>query len=166
MIEKVCLARCAMTACFLVSLTAVPNGISGQAMNDAYSVNVRVMIPDNVPAFDPDVATKHQGAKIPQALVFPEAVGEVGVAVIMLNPRHARVPTYLSALALLRTALSEGRTEIFIVSGPVKGMGADDASLRASELRRLTASEYMPLPGFVSSGRMIEIVVSYEPEGG
>lgn len=165
MTDRVFLAKGVAAACVLAlivtfPLTAQDSGIHGTA-------RVRVMIPDSMPAFDPDVGSRHEGAVVPWALVFPVAIGETDVSEILLNPQYARLPTYKAALALLSEALSDGRTEIIVVRPPLENAVAyDDASDRALELRQLRSSVKMLLPRVRSFGRIIEVEITYEQTAG
>jgi hypothetical protein len=154
------------TACVLLVAATIPCSLSAQReVNRNATVKVRVVVPVDLPAFDPAVTRRHKDAVVPQALVFPEAPGEEGEALILLNPRHAVLPTYLSALSLLEESLSEGGKEIRLFTRPIKNLGREDSSARARELNALLRSGRQKLPGPVGSGRMIEVDLTYATRG-
>lgn len=131
-----------------------------QAQQPGRDRRVRVVIPEGMPAFDPSVRDRHPEAAMPRALVFPVGPGEEGISVILMNPRHADLETFVAAVSMLTRALTDGRTEIQAVIGTRRrDRGGPEEAIAARDLARLKASPHMKVPKLAAPGRAIEVIV-------
>lgn len=147
----------AVLACAVAGITLATEAQAQQPRRDRL---VRVVIPDGMPVFDPAVRERHKQAVVPRALAFPTGPGEDGVSVVLLNPRHADLDTFVSALSVLARALDEGRTEIQAVIEPEpRARGGPNMANASRDLARLKTSPHMSVPRLVGPGRMIEVIV-------
>jgi hypothetical protein len=137
-----------------VGLLCGPTALSGQ--HPEADRPIRIVIPEGMPAFDPDVGDRYFGAVPPRAIVFPHEPGAEDMSLIMVNPRHVEVQTLAAALSLLMRSLDAGRGELIAVSDRMarnEGLRID-RRLVAGELVRLNSAPRSEIPR-VGYGRMI-----------
>lgn len=146
----------------ILAFTAAAALLAGQPIEAQRSV--RIVIPEAMPAFDPDVGERHPGAVAPRAIIFPHEPGDEHTSVILLNPRHVDIGTLETSLSRLMRSVETGQTQLIVVTDGMvrRGRWRADTGAVARVFARLKAAPRSDVPRL---GYGVMIMTQWPPAG-